>query len=133
MSRAAQLGDYLAQVGARPFDWAGWNCCHFAAGWVQRLTGRDVMEGLPPMHSRLTAHRLIGQLGGSLQEAWTRQLGRQPVHATLAQVGDVVLVQLDDVQAVGLCAGRTVAVLTEHDGVAHVPMRLATAAWWVGA
>lgn len=132
MSRAQVLGDYLAEVRARPFDWAAWNCCHFVAGWVLRQAGRDVMAGLPPMHSRLTAHRLIGQLGGSLRDAWSRQMGgARPIAATLAEVGDVVLVEADDVQAVGICCGRTAAVLTERDGVAHIEMAQASAAWRV--
>ena len=128
MSTARDLALYLADVQVRPFDWATWNCCHFAATWVRLLTGRDVMAGLPPMHSRLTAHRLIGQLGGSLRDAWTRQLGPEPVLPTLAHPGDVVLVQADGVEAVGICCGRTAAVLTEA-GVAHVQMADATAAW----
>lgn len=133
MSRARQLDHYLTQVQARAFDWAAWNCCHFTAAWVQQLSGRDVMAGLPAMNSQLTAHRVIGQLGGSLQAAWTRQLGPEPMRPALAQVGDVVIVRVDDVEAVGICCGRTAAVLTEHDGVAHVPMSAALAAWWVGA
>jgi hypothetical protein len=133
MGRARDLDLYLTEVQARAFDWAAWNCCHFTAMWVQRVTGRDVLAGLPPMHSRLTAHRVISQLGGSLQAAWTRQIGRDSILPTLAQVGDVVLVRVDDVEAVGICCGRTAAVLTEAQGVAHVPMSAALAAWWVGA
>lgn len=133
MSRAQQLDRYLTEVQARAFDWASWNCCHLAAAWVQQVTGRNVLAGLPSMSSRLTAHRLIGQLGGSLAAAWTLQLEREPMLATLSHVGDVVLVQVDDVEAVGICCGRTAAVLTEAHGVAHVPMSAALAAWWVGA
>jgi hypothetical protein len=133
VSTARDLQLYLADVSARRFDWASWNCCHFAARWVQLLTGLQVMAGLPPMHSRLTAHRLIGELGGSLGAVWTRWLGCEPVPATLAHAGDVVIVRLGDHEAVGICCGRTAAVLTEHEGVAHVPMDRATLSWWLGA
>lgn len=133
MSRARDLDLYLTEIQARPFDWSAWNCCHFTAMWVRLVTGRNVMAGLPAMSTRLTAQRLIGQLGGSLRAVWTRWLEREPILPTLAQVGDVVLVQVDDVEAVGICCGRTAAVLTEANGVAHVPMSSALAAWWVGA
>lgn len=130
--RARMLDEYLIEVGGRPFDWAAWNCCHFVSEWVKLLTARDPMEGLPAMSSRLTAHRLIGQLGGNLGAAWDRQLGQPSMPATLAQVGDIVLVGHESVEAVGICAGRTAVVLTEQ-GVAHLQMGAATAAWRVKA
>lgn len=128
MSRARQLTYYLAEVQAKPFDWAAWNCCHFAAGWVRRFTGFDPMAGLPTMDSRLSAHRVIASLGGSLRRAWSSRLHAADLLPSLARPGDVVLVAVDGVDAVGLCAGRTAAVLTER-GVAHVPMTEAAAAW----
>lgn len=130
MSRAQLLEAYLFHVGDQAFHWREWNCCSFVAGWVRQF-GVDVMAGLPGTGTRHAAHRLIGQLGGSLQAAWTRQLGREPIESTLAQMGDVVLVEIDADQAVGICCGRTAAVLTPADGVAHVPMSAATAAWRV--
>ena len=36
---ATQLGEYLAECAGRRFDWNTWNCTHFAAGWVDRMTG----------------------------------------------------------------------------------------------
>jgi hypothetical protein len=87
------------------------------------------MEGLPGTGTRHAAHRLIGQLGGNLREAWTRQTGCQPLPGALAQVGDVVLLEGADVEAVGICCGRTAAVLTPDAGLAHASMAYATAAW----
>ena len=123
------LDDYLAQHAGRQFDWRQWNCCHLARGWWHQVTGRDPMEGLPGTGTRHAAHRLIGQLGGNLGSAWTRQTGCEPLPAALAQVGDVVLIETAEHHAVGICCGRTAAVLAPDMGLVHAPMSLATFAW----
>ena len=128
MSRAEALDDYLREVRGMQFDWSRWNCCTFVAGWVQRATGRRVMLGLPRTPGRLAAHRLIVDLGGTLRGVWTAWMGAEPIAAELAQVGDVVGLREADAQAVGVCCGRTAAVLTEA-GLAHVPMQRADCAW----
>jgi hypothetical protein len=130
MSRAAMLDAYLTEVQARAFDWAGWNCCTFAAGWVQRATGARLMLGLPRTPSRLAAHRLIAQIGGTLRGVWSLWLRREPIEPALAQVGDIVGLSDEDAQAIGVCCGRTAAVLTEA-GLCHVPMERAACAWRV--
>jgi hypothetical protein len=123
------LDAYLAEVSARPFDWRQWNCCHLARGWWQQVTGLDPMAGLPGTDSMRAAHRLIGELGGNLAAAWTRQTRCEPLPAALAQVGDVVLLETPERHAVGICCGRTAAVLTPDLGLAHAPMSAATLAW----
>jgi len=128
MSRAADLDDYLREVHGRGFDWTAWNCCTFVAGWVQRMTGTRVMLGQPVTPSRLAAHRLIAQIGGTLRGVWTLWLHRDPIDPQLAQVGDIVGLSEQDAQAVGVCCGRTVAVLTEA-GLCHVSMERAACAW----
>ena len=128
MQREYMLAQYLHEHNLRAFDWARWNCCHFASEWVRRAEGWSPMSGLPQMKSQTTAHRLLGQLGG-LREAWTKQLGREPILPTLAQSGDIVLVEAYGTEAVGICAGRTAAVLTLEHGLAHVSMSEAKAAW----
>jgi hypothetical protein len=133
MSTPRELADYLAEVGAKPFDWATWNCCTFAAGWVQRRTGIDVMHGLARTASRHAAWRLVGQVGGSLQQAWSTRLGAAHIAPELAQAGDVVLLLVPGAidEAVGLCAGRLAACVTPEDGIAMFPMDWATHAWRV--
>jgi hypothetical protein len=131
MSRAAMLDAYLAEVQARPFDWAAWNCCTFAAEWVRRASGLQPMAGLPATGSAAAALRLHSRMGASLADAVTLQLGLAPFAAELAQVGDVVAVREGSAQAVGICTGRLAAVL-RLDGLAHVPMGEASLAWRVG-
>lgn len=133
-SIARRLTDWLA--GSRPgaFDWAAANCCHFAAAWVQHATGRDPMAGLPRTATARQALRLVRRLGGSLQAAWTQQLGVQPLPAALAQVGDLVLMpsQAGAVGvggAVGVCGGASVVLAGDLGGHLWVPLAGGSAAW----
>lgn len=143
----ALLGEYLADTRREPFDWARNNCCHFAARWVARATGADPMAGLPATATAREARRLVRRLGGTLADAWTHALGRGPIVPALAQVGDVVLIDVALLpvpdgappapdgaergtgQAVGLCAGRTAVVMDAAGVCHHVPMDEARFAW----
>lgn len=137
--RARLLEQYLGAAPARAFDWAAWNCCHFAAGWVRAVCGWDPMHGLPATPAARDAVRLVRRLGGSLAAAWTRQLGAQPLPAAMAQLGDLVLLPVPlraneaaDARtghAVGICAGLSVVACTDAGDFAFVPMSEATAAW----
>lgn len=129
MSIAKHLGAYLAEASARPFDWGNANCCHLAAGWVAARTGVDPMAGLPDTPTERAARRLIATLGGTLADAWTRQLGREPIAPAMAQVGDVVLLELEGRPVVGICNGTTAVAALDAGGVAFVPMAHATHAW----
>lgn len=130
--RARLLQHYLRQVGALPFNWGGNNCCSFAAGWVRAATGFDPMEGLPATPDAPSALRLVRQLGGTLEAAWTERLGRPPVAAAYAQLGDLVLRDVEGGhgtgQAVGVCNGARVAFAGD-DGIGLVPLAQCRLAW----
>lgn len=127
------LSDYLAQQCGR-FDWAERNCCHFAAGWVQARTGVDPMAGLPETLDEKAARRLIKRLGGSLEAAWTKQLGQEPLPPLVAQVGDLVLLpaNAEGGFAVGVCTGAEVAVLLSGGAIGLMPLREGRACWRIG-
>ncbi|WP_349743934.1 DUF6950 family protein [Roseateles cavernae] len=136
ISRPRRLTDYLAQPPA-PFAWAAANCCHWAAAWVAQATGTDPMAGLPETATAAAARRLVKRLGGSLRAAWSKQLGREPIAPLLAQLGDIVLVQLPPEQQleegvgelVGICAGALIAVATAQGHVAYLPLSAGVCAW----
>ncbi len=136
-ARAVKLGQYLASTSGRSFDWAAANCCHFAAGWVALATGRHPMAGLEPTTTAAAALRLLRRLGGDMAAAWSRQLGRQPVPPSFAQVGDVVLLPMPAEAcaepcagaAMGICMGATAVIITAEGHHAYLPMSHATAAW----
>ncbi len=126
------LTEYLAGLGSpQPFDWARNNCCSFAAQWVKVREGRDPMEGLSDTPGPLQALRLVRDLGGTLEAAWTARLARSPIEPTLAQIGDVVLVPADGPvgAAAGICAGSEAVFLGQDGEALFVPMRFCTHAW----
>lgn len=127
-SIASALSGYLA--ACPPFDWSARNCAQFAAAWVKQIERRDV--GAPGVADLAESRRVLHRMGGSLQAAVTAELAREPVPAAMARPGDVVLVERDGGQTLGICAGRTAAVLTAA-GVAHLPMQQALAAWHIEA
>ena len=133
-SRATLLTEYLAVANLAPFSWSRGNCCHFVADWVRAATGCNPMQGLAYTHSQAAARRLVLQLGGSLDAAWTRRLGRAPLATpALAPLGDLMLVPVPEgaqgAQAIGICTGRAVALKTETGTLAFVPFEHATHAW----
>ncbi|MDT8998345.1 hypothetical protein RQP53_03535 [Paucibacter sp. APW11] len=135
MSRAHLLTDYLTRP-IQPFDWGTANCCHFAAGWVELAIGRNPMNGLAETLTARQALRLVRALGGDLRAAWSARLGIASSPATLARVGDVVLIETTArcTEArigalVGICVGEHTAIALEGGGLAYVPTRFAGACW----
>ncbi len=126
-SRAAMLSEYLR--ACPPFDWRARNCAQFAGAWVQQVERRDV--GAPGVADLADSRRVLRRLGGNLRAAVTAELKRDPVPPAMARPGDVVLIERGDGQTLGLCVGRTAAVLTAA-GVDHVDMQAAVAAWHIG-
>lgn len=134
MNTSGQLTAYLAQHQKRPFSWRAANCCHFAARWKAFATGRDPMAGLAATRSVREALRLVRALGGSMQAAWTRQLGREPIAPALAQLGDLMLLPTAGTQpgtgcVMGICTGVDVLVLADDGVPTLVPASQAKAAW----
>lgn len=127
-SIASALSGYLA--ACPPFDWQRMNCAQFAAAWVHQRERVELFA--PGVAGKTESRRVLQRLGGSLRAAVTAELARELVPAALARPGDVVLVERDGGQTLGICAGRTAAVLTAA-GVAHIPMQEALAAWHIKA
>jgi hypothetical protein len=131
MTSQQQLGAYLAECSGRAFDWRGWNCCHFAAAWVERVTGIDPMAGLPAAASQRGALRLLHRMGMSMVDAVDMRLGFAQVAPEAACIGDIVLI--DRQRALGICAGEQAVVLMDGGGIGFLPMAEASHAWRVGA
>lgn len=136
------LAEHLAAWPATGgFDWPGRNCCHFAAAWVWRLEGRDVLAGVSMPANASQARAALRALGATtLAQAITQCLGRQPMASALARLGDLVLLDVrmsnqsreDGLhQALGVCAGRTVVCMDEAGACVHQPLGAGVAAWRV--
>lgn len=136
------LDCYLAQVDAQPGAWC-WsrnNCVHFAGRWVELATGRQVLGNLADVADVRAARRTLARLGGgTLKAAVTRAMNHAPMPASLAQVGDVVLMPGLSAAAaksagllgcgLGICVGRLATCLGDHGQRVAVPMTIALAAW----
>lgn len=123
-SLASRLSEFLrARSG---FAWPDNNCTHLAADWVRQVEGRSVQpEGADGL---IDSRRVLRRFGGSLEDVVTARLGRAPAPAAMARPGDVVLI--DGGHTLGLCTGRTAAVMSAQ-GVAYLPMQAAIKAWHI--
>lgn len=129
MKRAVKLQEYLDSVSGREFTWDHANCCHFAGGWVEVLTGVNPMAGLRVTDSAFDARKLIASLGG-LRAATSAQLGHEAIDPKLAQLGDVVYVEVSNgYGAVGICAGRDVLLINTDGQMSRLELSDATCAW----
>ncbi|MEJ1935885.1 hypothetical protein WDZ92_37295 [Nostoc sp. NIES-2111] len=134
MNKSKALTAYLAGREPAPFHWATSNCGHFAAGFVALVEGRDPLAG-DVMPATLHAARRAMRDAGGLEGWVSRALAREPISASLAQVGDVVLLPVSatdpEAQAVGLCCGEYAAAVCDDGTLTMHPMGNALAAWRV--
>ena len=114
-----------------PFVWGKHDCVLMAADLIEVITGTDlVAEYRGKYGSYNEALKLLKTLGkGDLISTVTEQLG-EPIHIYKACRGDVVLIQYNDREILGIVTG-TVAVAPGKDGTITAPMRLWTKAWKV--
>jgi hypothetical protein len=125
------LAAHLTSVTLLPFAWVHNDCCTFAAGAVQAITGNDAMAALRGKYTcQAGAARLIAT-AGSLQALVSQYLGAPLDAPALAQRGDVVLFEMTDPcgpQALGICVGAQIAAPGPH-GMVLLPSNAAVAAW----
>jgi hypothetical protein len=118
---------FIASRNAKPFTWGTNDCAIFAADCVHALTGCDV--ALPAFRKHATerqAARVLKRHGGVLGIA-TAALG-QPVPATTASVGDVVLAKAGGRDMLAICNGDT-CIAPGPRGLAVLPMAQASLCW----
>lgn len=137
-----RLFDYLAAAEARAFSWSRFNCCTFAAGGIQAMTGVDPAAGFqwPARRSRaalISAVRAYAGGGvGDLARRVTGDLGLAAVPVAFAGRGDVVHFNASGLEAIGLVDldGRRVAFVAEGCGLVRIPVHkipLGASAWRV--
>lgn len=120
---------FAAYIRARtemPFAWGPNDCCSFAAGAVEAMTGRNPMEGIQAYDSPLAAARMVEE-GGGLHALASSLLG-DAVSPLMAAVGDVVLVENRGRELLAICNGTGV-LAPAADRLAALDMTAARAAW----
>jgi len=130
-----RLKSFLERYAAKPFDWATWNCCHFARDWVHEICEVDLDNGfLGACTGLLTAQHILkakGGVAGLFARACHRH-GFAQVHRYRAQRGDLVLFKAEaGATAVGICCGESFAAVG-LSGIEYRDMREATHAFKIG-
>lgn len=122
-----RLEAFAAERRAAPFVWGQNDCCTFAADAVAAITGTPPACGdLRTYRTAKQAYRTIDRHGG-IPGIASRAYG-QPQAASLACVGDVVLVTVGKRDALAICNG-TAALAPSSAGLVAVPMAQARQCW----
>lgn len=120
-----RLAEYLATIAK--FDWSTFNCCHFAAGWL--VANGEPDPGVLATPTMRAARRLVKERGG-IAALVSELLGREPIAATLAQVGDIVHFNLEGVGfTLGICNGTQSVCIDEQGGTSFIPTTEGSCAW----
>lgn len=108
------LSAYIEAVRERPFEWGSWDCCHFAAGAVEAMTGENPMlEFLGSYSDEKSARAALKKLGaGTLYHTLLTKFGR-PRHPSRAQRGDIAYA-VHAGPTLGVCLGQDCAFVGEH-------------------
>lgn len=97
----ARLAAYLSPLRLRPFAWGSHDCCLFAAGAVEAMTGVDPMPEFRGRYSTaIGAARALKRYGaGTLDTTLNTKFA--PVPAALAHRGDIIMSD----GLLGICGG----------------------------
>ncbi len=109
-----------------PFEWGKADCCLFAARCVDAMTDREVESQILDYYTdEASAHQFIASFG-DLQTTVSQVVG--PVSSGRATRGDVVLVDGGQGDALGICMGGVVLVMTSA-GIGEMPRSAVKAVW----
>jgi hypothetical protein len=125
----ARLQAYLETNAHRAFEYGTWDCCMFAGGAIEAVTGVDLAAGARGQYgSRDEGLALLEQDGG-IEEVLSEL---QEVPLLRAQRGDLVMMSDPEAFTVGIVAfnGREALVIGE-DGLEQVPVTTFQRAWRV--
>lgn len=129
------LVEALAEARTKPFEWGKFDCCLFAADVVRDIDGRDPAA---PFRGRyrtaIGAYRALKRYaGGGVAETAAKALaamGCPEIPRKRAQRGDVVLIDTDLGDALGICIGGKVACAAPS-GLSYLPLSAARRAWHI--
>lgn len=130
-----RLGAFLADARGRKFRWGIWDCCLFAAGAVEAITGIDPAAELRGKYMTKKEARLLMSdfAGGGVSETIWRiasGYGCKEVSVLTAQRGDIVIAETSLGDALGVIGmdGRF-ALFAGPEGVTTLPVSVCRNAW----
>lgn len=103
----ARLAAYLEPLRLRPFQWGSHDCCTFAAGAVEAMTGVDPMPDFRGRYSTaMGSARALRRIGaGDLASTMSSKF--EPVAAAFAQRGDIIM----SAGLLGVCLGSSLVAV----------------------
>lgn len=125
---------YVEDRRNEPFQWGRMDCCMFAAGAIEAMTGVDATASFPAYEDEFDAKAILAAHEGleSLVEVQCQKLGFTELPTPRkAQRGDLVLFDNAGNPAIGICIGGEVA-FPGKAGVVFHPLRDCRRAWRVG-
>lgn len=118
------LAEFIDSRRELPFAWGERDCCLFAADAVEVITGTDFAADYRSTYdSALSAHRVIAAAGGV-----PALVPFDEVEPSYAQRGDVVLLEQDGRDCLGIHLGHVIAG-QGPDGLTFLPPNNAVRAW----
>ena len=117
MDRLSLLIAHAADAGGRPFRPGRHDCALFAAGWVKRVTGRDLARGWRSRYRSLKRGETLLQEAGFADHVALAAAHLPEIAPAFAQIGDLAV--LED-NAFGIVAGEMIYCL-RPDGLGLVP------------
>lgn len=124
-----RLVEYVGQHEAASFSWGRHDCCTFAAGAVEAMTGIRWMEEFTGRYETedqaVSALRNIG--AGDLYRTIRNKFGK-PMKPAAAQRGDLMLARMDGAPSLLICVGRE-AVGPGVGGLVRLPVSDCKFAW----
>lgn len=124
-----RLADYVESRRGVEFEWGRHDCCVFTAGAIEAMTGADFTSAHQRYSTALGAARVIRDAGGI-----SALPGRHGLHQieplSCAGRGDVVLVEIDGRESLGVCLGAD-SFFASAIGIATIKTAACVAAWRV--
>ena len=123
-----RLNAYLAENRARPREYGVWDCWQLTGGGVLAMTGTNYRAQLPTYTTLEEGVAILEANGGAV--AMLTSMFGEAKHVSRAMRGDIVLSDLGDGPAAGICLGvETVTV--SPGGMETVRTLEGSAAWTV--
>ena len=122
-----RLDAYVESRRLEPFAFGSHDCCQFAAGAVEAITGENPADRWH--YADETEALQLLDLHGGVEGLVTIALG-DPVHPSRAHRGDVVLAEFETGATAGICLGNE-CVFPVELGLRFVPRTAALKAWRV--
>lgn len=123
-----KLNAFLIENGARPREYGVWDCWQLTAGGILAMTGIDYRDSFPKYSTVEEGLQILIAHGGA--EAMMTELFGPSKHVAFAQRGDVVLNDIGEGPAGGLCLGVDCTTVSPG-GTERVPTLSGLAAFTV--